>query len=241
MNVGDVVRVKDANEDAFIGYIGRVVKINDSGVLPILVEFDDIRDISWWCHDNNEPEKYPRKNVYWMNEKQLEIIETELDYEHNELNIEEIIKMFNVYAKAIKPNGLTKKFLENIKGDNDMRILEIYEDRMRKQLNEERGKELVKIEKEDDILKIWHDCMDAMCKIYEEQKLVTPLISRPHPTKKTEEKIEKLNKKYSTKHNELDDKVREVSAQLDMCTTYEQKQSILKLYKILKEDGTINA
>lgn len=39
----------------------------------------------------------------------------------------------------------------------------------------------------------------------------------------------------------LEEFVYEVHAQLSMCETYEQKQNILRTYKIIKENGKVNA
>ena len=53
--------------------------------------------------------------------------------------------------------------------------------------------------------------------------------------------IHEENMNFETERNKVYRLADEVTAQLNMCETYEQKQAILKQYKIIKENGRVNA
>ena len=55
------------------------------------------------------------------------------------------------------------------------------------------------------------------------------------------QKICELENKLREDENKISVEIDEVNAQLSMCETYEQKETILKRYNVINENGRINA
>lgn len=130
----------------------------------------------------------------------------------------------------------------NIKGDYEMnRILEIYYGRKRDKINAEFGKKCDKIKLADENYKVYKECVDKLAPIYEKTKQTFHDITKPYFSDETNKKLDELNLKREEELTKSDIEIDEINAQLSMCETYEQKQSVLKLYKVIDENGRVNA
>lgn len=145
-------------------------------------------------------------------------------------------------AQAVldQPTEETKTF--NIKGENEMnRILEVYYERKRDKINAEFGKKCDKIKLADENYKVYKECVDKLAPIYEKTKQTFHDITKPYFSDETNKKLDELNLKREEELTKLDKDFDEINAQISMCETYEQKQSVLKLYKVIDENGKLNA
>jgi hypothetical protein len=145
-------------------------------------------------------------------------------------------------AQAIldQPTEETKTF--NIKGENEMnRIVEVYYGRKRDKINAEFGKKCDKIKLADENYKVYKECVDKLAPIYEKTKQTFHDITKPYFSDETNKKLDELNLKREEELTKLDNDFDEINAQISMCETYEQKQSVLKLYKVIDENGKLNA
>lgn len=129
-----------------------------------------------------------------------------------------------------------------IKGDNNNmmnEILEIYDERELKKINEKYTEMEQTIKQTDPRYKIWKECVDTLEKLYKEDKVIpTPYA----PIVLADETMKKLSSMFDDRRKELDElysKKAEVNAQLSMCETYEQKQEILRRYNIINKNGKI--
>lgn len=134
----------------------------------------------------------------------------------------------------------TKTF--NIKGENEMnRIVELYEERNRGKIYAEYNKKCAKIKLADENYKVYKECVDKLTPIYEKTKQCFHNITEPYLSEETAKKLEELEIKKEADLTKLENELDEIKAQISMCETYEQKQSVLKLYKVIDENGKLNA
>lgn len=134
----------------------------------------------------------------------------------------------------------TKEILNN-KGDNYMTILEVYAEKRREKINKKYDNMEEAIKQCDPRYKVWKGCVDTLSELYKEDLIVTT--EHFTPIKLSNETLEKLTTNHNTRLkelNDLSDQLNEAQAQLLMCETYEQKQDILRIYKIIKENGKVN-
>lgn len=153
------------------------------------------------------------------------------------------INMDDCIARAVldQPTEETKTF--NIKGEtnNMYNIVEIYKDRKRAKIDKKYKELRESVENTDPRYKTFKECVDTLDRLYEEDKVVTPCYTDIQLSKETIEKLIKIDECHREEVEKLHKLFYEVVAQLQMCETYEQKQAILKTYKIVKENGKINA
>lgn len=145
-------------------------------------------------------------------------------------------------AQAVldQPTEETKTF--NIKGENEMnKIVELYEERNRAKIYTEYKKKCAKIKLADENYKVYKECLDKLLPIYEKTKQSFHDITEPYLSEETAKKLEELELKKEADLTKLDNELDEIKAQILMCETYEQKQSVLKLYKVIDENGKLNA
>lgn len=145
-------------------------------------------------------------------------------------------------AQAVldRPTEEIKTF--NIKGENEMnRIVELYEERNRGKIYAEYNKKYTKIKLADENYKVYKECLDKLTPIYEKTKQCFHDITEPYLSEETAKKLEELELKKEADLTKLDNELDEIKAQISMCETYEQKQSVLKLYKVIDENGKLNA
>ena len=145
-------------------------------------------------------------------------------------------------AQAVldQPTEETKTF--NIKGENEMkRIVELYEERNRGKIYTEYNKKCTKIKLADENYKVYKECLDKLIPIYEKTKQSFHNITEPYLSEETAKKLDELALKKEADLTKLENELDEIKAQISMCETYEQKQSVLKLYKVIDENGKLNA
>lgn len=149
------------------------------------------------------------------------------------------------YIKSVidsfdQPTEETKTF--NIKGENEMnKIVELYEERNRGKIYTEYNKKRDKIKLADENYKVYKECLDKLVPIYEKTKQCFHNITEPYLSEETSKKLEELELKKEADLTKLENELDEIKAQISMCETYEQKQSVLKLYKVIDENGKLNA
>lgn len=119
-------------------------------------------------------------------------------------------------------------------------ILEIYAEKRRNKINKKYDDMENVIKRCDPRYKVWRECVDTLVKMYEEDNNHDFLLSTVKITIETAKKVRANDKLRTQELNDLSDKLNEVQAQLSMCETYEQKQDILRTYKIIKENGKVN-
>lgn len=128
-----------------------------------------------------------------------------------------------------------------IKGDNKMKILEIYAERKRKKTNEKYDKLQETIKLTDARYKLWKNCVDTLDELYKQDKIISNHFTMINLSEDTLKMLETNDNLRHDELKKLEEFVYEVQAQLSMCETYEQKQNVLNTYKILKANGKVNA
>jgi predicted RNase H-like nuclease (RuvC/YqgF family) len=123
------------------------------------------------------------------------------------------------------------------KENNDMVLLEIYKTKKIEKLLVDRNKAIEKIKDSDIEYKSLKMTIDALT-----PKQLTCLsvdLSYYEFDADIEDKIHNKSKEYDNKKHTIMDLISEIRAQLDMCDTYEQKQNILKAYKVIDDQGKL--
>ena len=121
----------------------------------------------------------------------------------------------------------------NVKGENKMKLLEIYED---KQIEKIYNEYATKIEKNRATDPRYKEILDFKKKfekdvvIYDDQYPFNEVIVR---------KENDLSKQRQMAIDGLYQTMREVRAQLELCETYEQKMVMLRSYNIVDENGVL--
>ena len=87
---------------------------------------------------------------------------------------------------------------------------------------------------------IFKDCSNKLDKLYKEDGIITNHLVEPRLTEKTKKHLEELAELREEECCKLDNKIKEVNAQLSMCETYDQKQEILRRYNIINKNGKVN-
>lgn len=147
----------------------------------------------------------------------------------------------------IKGEKLYKMYVdgkfENVieKGEDKMKILEIYKERTLKEIENNYDKLIKDVLAEDNVQKI----------IKETENQLNVLLDRPEERKislgceylfepKTQEKIEKLKEERKQAEDKVEKLIEEVKARLEICDDNEiSKVAVLKEYGILDKDGRI--
>lgn len=123
------------------------------------------------------------------------------------------------------------------KGDNEMKLLEIYRDRKMDNLFKEADEAQDKAWEKDNTYKTLKDLAEKT-KTKDGYLFTFNFDSMSDSLREEMDKIQKDRGEKVTKLNKLID---EVNAQLSECETYEQKMNVLKTYEILDEKGKVNA
>jgi hypothetical protein len=247
---GDVVIIRHAeNRRAYVGMYGKIGTIVDAEIdnerITYRVRVNDVpneyQDEGLWVfHKETSLELYTAKmceltpyQLYTpkgLGNVAIDTLHTLSDY------IDDCI------AQAVldKPTEETKTF--NIKGENEMnRIVELYEERNRGKIYAEYNKKCAKIKLADENYKVYKECVDRLAPIYEKTKQSFHDITEPYLSDETAKKLDELALKKEADLTKLEHELDEIKAQISMCETYEQKQSVLKLYKVIDENGKLNA
>ena len=121
----------------------------------------------------------------------------------------------------------------NEKGENKMKLLEIYEDKQIEKIYSEYATKIEKVRATDPRYKEILDFKKKFEKdvvVYDDQYPFNDVIVR---------KVNDLSKQRETAMNNLSQTMREVRAQLELCETYEQKMAMLRSYNIVDENGVL--
>lgn len=198
----------------------------------------------------------------WVQEYEIELIEelkrTKVEIDKNgmrigknlfEFNKEGIqIKPFRDYgddaADAIKYCVEYKEEKEEGEKDN-MKILEIYEDRKVNEIQKEFKKNIENIKSQDAFVNLnlmFKKQLSDMYKNEFDREIPYDMeLGSDFLTKDTKEKFAIAEKSKKDKLVELDNLLIEVKAQLELATDYDTQMKILKRYNIIGKDGKINA
>lgn len=139
--------------------------------------------------------------------------------------------------------------LENKKGEKDnMKILNIYEDRKALKIRKNYKEKEEKIKSEDAFEGLKLNFIKQFKALYKNE-FDKEIIGEPNLningeellTKETEEKLMIAEKEKKNQLIELDEFLEEVRAQLELAKDYETQMKILKRYDIIGKDGKINA
>lgn len=237
MEIGDKVRILDNERkpryEQILNKIGKIVRISTYTDPHTL-----IYNTNYYVEIPEFVNEYQPKG-WWVfkNATSLRLISDEVTCDDQMDAYEYAKSLFNETCIKVP---IMKESLTN-KGDNYMTILEIYNERKREKINKKYDYMENAIKQCDPRYKVWRECTNTLLKLYEEDNNHDFLLST---IKLSDETIKKINTIYNTREEELkdlSDKLNEVQAQLSMCETYEQKQDILRTYKIIKENGRVNA
>lgn len=196
-------------------------------------------------------------NGYWFNEKMKQYI-------NRIAEIKEVVDENFIGNKCYKIDidnndwCWTDKMLKKVKKDkfkpildyeeeekmNFDKILEIYKERIEKQIEKKFDDKYQKLKENDEIQKIYLETenqINVMLDRDEDNRFELPIINIF--TEKTQEKMDKLSKEYDADDYELRKILEEVHAQLDAVPNYDYEIgfNILKTYGILDKEGKINA
>ena len=129
------------------------------------------------------------------------------------------------------------------KEEDEMEVLEIYKEREKKLIKEKTEESIKAILEKDEFTKLTEKYTEEVRKLYKkeyEEDFKYPFESFVKQ-KKTKEAIEKIKEEEEFELHNLEEMLEEVEARLDMTEDYDKQVEILKVYKILDEEGRINA
>lgn len=140
--------------------------------------------------------------------------------------------------------------LENKKGEKDnMKILNIYEDRKSLEIAKKYKEEIEKVKSEDTFEGLRLNVEKQVKELYKNEynKEFSGVILFESDcearllTKETKDKLAEIETNKKIELSELDGFLEEVRAQLELTEDYETQMKILKRYNIIGKDGKINA
>jgi hypothetical protein len=135
---------------------------------------------------------------------------------------------------TIKPKV---EFKENKK--MNIKLLDIYYEKESKKLHEKYESKADKLRMQD----LRYSTLKSIEAVVKTNMLEEAVSVYPNSIKLNDDIEQEIRKAYNElnkKETELCKLCNEINAQLEMCETYEQKQEILKRYKVINEKGTIN-
>ena len=223
---GDVVAIDNAEKrSAYVRMLGKVGTIVDAEYTRYI---DDER-ITYRVRVDDSPNEH-QENGLWVfhNEKSLKLYNPQCDDQMDAYN----------YSML----GIRYHIDDIIKGDNKTmnNILDIYGDRKREKINKHYEQLMEQTKLADERYVIFKDCSNKLDKLYKEDGIITNYLVEPRLTEKTKKHLEELAELREEEYCKLDNKIKEVVAQLSMCETYEQKQEILRRYNIINKNGKVN-
>ena len=223
---GDVVIIDNAEKrSAYVRMLGKVGTIVDAEYTRYI---DDER-ITYRVRVDDSPNEY-QENGLWVfhDESSLELYNPQCDDQLDAYN----------YSML----GIRYHIDDIIKGDNKTmnNILEIYGDRKREKINKHYEQLMEQTKLADERYVIFKDCSNKLDKLYKEDGIITNHLVEPRLAEKTKKHLEELAELREEEYCKLDNKIKEVVAQLSMCETYDQKQEILRRYNIINKNGKVN-
>lgn len=201
------------NRESSYGYnIARIKFLDTKNELTDFMDYGSETDITDWDWDINNPQCDDQMDAYKY---------CMVGTRYNITEIDDIIK-------GDKQNMMNE-------------ILEIYKERRREKINKKYDDMENAVRQCDPRYKVWRECTNTLLKLYEEDKILANAFAPINLSDETRKRLNAIDKTRCEDLHDLSDKLNEVQAQLSMCETYEQKQDILRTYKIIKENGKVNA
>ena len=223
---GDVVVIDNAEKrSAYVRMLGKVGTIVDAEYTRYI---DDER-ITYSVRVDDSPNEH-QENGLWVfhKEKSLKLYNPQCD------------DQLDAYTYSMFE---TRYHIDDIiKGDNKImnNILDIYGDRKREKINKHYEQLMEQTKLADERYVIFKDCSNKLDKLYKEDGIITNYLVEPRLAEKTKKHLEELAELREEEYCKLDNKIKEVVAQLSMCETYDQKQEILRRYNIINKNGKVN-
>ena len=227
---GDVVVIDHAeNRSAYVRMLGKVGTIVDAEYTRYI---DDER-ITYRVRVDDSPNEH-QENGLWVfhNEKSLKLYNPQCDDQMDACNYSVLGTRY--YMTEID---------DIIKGDNNNmmnEILDIYGDRKREKINKHYEQLMEQTKLADERYVIFKDCSNKLDKLYKEDRIITNHLVEPQLAENTKKHLEELAELREEEYWKLNNKIKEVDAQLSMCETYDQKQEILRIYNIINKNGKVN-
>lgn len=152
------------------------------------------------------------------------------------------IKMPNYEGIVLEKLGKEILKLNNkVKEENEMQILDLYEERKRKAIEKEYSKAIKEVKKNDEIQKIIIEMTNQVNTILENQGLNKIYEFQPSlVTLETEIKIDELRDKQHEEIKNLRSTLDEIRALFELTDDYNERIKILKNYNILDKKGKLN-
>ncbi len=227
---GDKVRVLDSEKrpryEQITNKIGEIVYI-----LPYIDPYRHIENINYYVEIPEYANEYQSKG-WWVfkNANSLSLIS-------NEVTCDDQMDACNYSVLG------TRYHIDDIiKGDNKTmnNILDIYGDRKREKINKHYEQLMEQTKLADERYVIFKDCSNKLDKLYKEDGIITNYLVEPQLAENTKKRLEELAELREEEYCKLNNKIKEVDAQLSMCETYDQKQEILRRYNIINKNGKVN-
>ena len=223
---GDVVVIDNAEKrSAYVRMLGKVGTIVDAEYTRYI---DDER-ITYRVRVDDSPNEH-QENGLWVfhDESSLELYNPQCDDQLDAYN----------YSML----GIRYNIDDIIKGDNKTmnNILDIYGDRKREKINKHYEQLMEQTKLADERYVIFKDCSNKLDKLYKEDGIITNHLVEPRLTEKTKKHLEELAELREEEYWKLNNKIKEVDAQLSICETYDQKQEILRRSNIINKNGKVN-
>lgn len=226
---GDVVVINNAEKrSAYVRMLGKVGTIVDAEYKRYI---DDER-ITYRVRVDDSPNEY-QENGLWVfhKEKSLKLYNPQCD------------DQMDAYTYSMLGMRYDMTEIDDIiKGDNKTmnNILDIYGDRKREKINKHYEQLMEQTKLADERYVIFKDCSNKLDKLYKEDGIITNYLVEPRLAEKTKKHLEELAELREEEYCKLNNKIKEVDAQLSMCETYDQKQEILRRYNIINKNGKVN-
>lgn len=157
------------------------------------------------------------------------------------MNFEELIGECRLNINPVEPWTMRAVDTETpyikIKENKEMELLNIYFEKKRDLVYKkyEIKAEKIKVKNEE------YKEITEMMRKYKDNDCVSIYVSSNYPLgKELDAELKKVCEDKNNELQKLSDLKTEISAQLELCETYEQKMNILKTYQIVKDNGVLN-
>lgn len=132
--------------------------------------------------------------------------------------------------------------LDNVKETNDMTdVLKRYKEKQINNLKKNQLENIERIKSEDCDYRALHELQNLISNytITQQNCVEIDLDKYVFTNDKIRKDLNEEDVKYEKSKVELDEKIKDIEAVLDLATTYEQKRDILVSYGVLNADGTL--
>lgn len=161
---------------------------------------------------------------------------------HNCLIVDDVVEPKQTHCDSLDAAEYCCQMIKNrFKEKKNMELLEIYKEKLmntleskmrakreRIKMKESDYKDLINLEKE--LKQLGNERINA-CVVFEFDNFEF--------TPQTKRAINELSREICVEKTKINELILEIEAQLDMCDTYEQKQNILKAYKVIDDQGKL--